>query len=87
MSFQTIFFVDYDRTGIRPDIREDKIHRPGLRVRVSPFYFSIFADVSIFTRNFYPFSQIKQSIVCTTQTGKSNTNFLTHTEALSLYQT
>jgi hypothetical protein len=27
----------------------------GLRVRVSPFCLPIFADVSIFTRNFYPF--------------------------------
>ena len=32
----------------------------GLRVWISPFYFSIFADVSIFTRNFYPFSRGKQ---------------------------
>ena len=48
---------------------------PGLRVRVSPLYFSIFADVSIFTHNFYPFSRGKQSSTRTTQTGKSNTNF------------
>ena len=27
----------------------------GLRVRVSPFCLPIFADVCIFTRNFYPF--------------------------------
>ena len=33
----------------------------GLWVRVSLFYFSFFADVSIFTRNFYPFSPGKPS--------------------------
>ena len=58
---------------------------PVLRVRVSPFYFSIFADVSKFTRNFYPFSRGKQSSTRTTQTGKSNASFLTHTEALRLF--
>ena len=31
----------------------------GLRVRVSPFCLPIFADVSIFTRNFYPFPRGK----------------------------
>ena len=56
-----------------------------LRVRVSPFYFSIFADVSIFTCNFYRFSRGKPSSTRTTKTGKSNTNFLTHREAVSIF--
>ena len=50
-------------------------------LRVSPFYFSIFVDVNIFTGNFHPFSRGKPSSTRTTQTGKSNTNFLTHREA------
>jgi hypothetical protein len=35
----------------------ERLRYPGsvLRVRVSPFCLPIFADVSIFTRNFYPF--------------------------------
>jgi hypothetical protein len=39
----------------------ERLRYPGsvLRVRVSPFCLPIFADVSIFTRNFYPFPRCK----------------------------
>ena len=57
----------------------------GLRLRVSPLYFSIFADASIFTRNFYPFFRGKPSSTRTTKTGKSNTNILKHREAVSIF--
>ena len=53
--------------------------------QVSPFCFSIFADDSIFTRNFYSFFRGKPSSTRTTKTGKSNTNFLTHREAVSIF--
>ena len=41
----------------------------GLRVRVSPFCLPIFADVSIFTRNFYPFPRCKPRSTRKRQTG------------------
>jgi hypothetical protein len=41
----------------------------GLRVRVAPFSLPIFADVSIFTRNFYPFSRVKPWSIRNRQTG------------------
>ena len=41
----------------------------GLRVRVSPFCLPIFADVSIFTRNFYPFPRGKRWSTRKRQTG------------------
>jgi hypothetical protein len=41
----------------------------GLRVRVSPFCLAIFADVSIFTRNFYPFPRGKPRSTRKRQTG------------------
>jgi hypothetical protein len=41
----------------------------GLRVRVAPFSLPIFADVSIFTRNFYPFSRGKPWSTRNRQTG------------------
>ena len=41
----------------------------GLRVRVSPFCVPIFADVSIFTRNFYPFPRGKPWSTRKRQTG------------------
>jgi hypothetical protein len=41
----------------------------GLRVQVSPFCLPIFADVSIFTRNFYPFSRGKPWSTRRRQTG------------------
>ena len=41
----------------------------GLRVRVSPFCLPIFADVSIFTRNFYPFPRGKPWSTRKRQTG------------------
>jgi hypothetical protein len=41
----------------------------GLRVRVSPFCLPIFADVSIFTRNFYPFPRGKSWSTRKRQTG------------------
>jgi hypothetical protein len=37
----------------------ERLRYPGLRVRVSPFCLPISADVSIFTRNFYPFPRCK----------------------------
>jgi hypothetical protein len=40
-----------------------------LRVRVSPFCLPIFADVSIFTRNFYPFPRGKPWSTRKRQTG------------------
>jgi hypothetical protein len=51
------------------DSREVKIHGSVLRVRVSPFCLPIFADVSIFTRNFYPFPRGKPWSTCKRQTG------------------
>jgi hypothetical protein len=41
----------------------------GLRVRVLPFCLPIFADVSNFTRNFYPFPRGKQWSTRKRQTG------------------
>jgi hypothetical protein len=41
----------------------------GLRVRVSPFCLPFFADVSIFTRNFYPFPRGKPWSTRKRQTG------------------
>ena len=41
----------------------------GLRVRVSPFCLPTFADVSIFTRNFYPFPRGKPWSTRKRQTG------------------
>jgi hypothetical protein len=49
--------------------REVKIPRGGLWVRVSPFCLPIFADVSIFTRNFYPFPRSKPWSTHKRQTG------------------
>ena len=37
----------------------ERLRYTGSGLRVPPSYFSIFADVSIFTRNFYPFSRGK----------------------------
>jgi hypothetical protein len=38
-----------------PILLLERLRYPGLRVRVSPFCLPTFADVSNFTRNFYPF--------------------------------
>jgi hypothetical protein len=46
-----------------------RYHGSGLRVRVSPFCLPIFADVSIFTRNFYPFLRGKPLSTRKRQTG------------------
>ena len=55
---------------IHPLILE-RLRYPGsvLRVRVSPFCLPIFADVSIFTRNFYPFPRGKPWSTRKRQTG------------------
>jgi hypothetical protein len=49
----------------------ERLGYPGsvLRVRVSPFCLPIFADVSIFTRNFYPFPRGKPWFTRKRQTG------------------
>jgi hypothetical protein len=49
----------------------ERLRYPGsdLRVRVSPFCLAIFADVSIFTRNFYPFPRGKPRFTRKRQTG------------------
>ena len=41
----------------------------GLRIRVTPFCLQTFADVSIFTRNFYPFPRGKPWSTRKRQTG------------------
>jgi hypothetical protein len=60
----------------------------GLRVRVSPFCLPIFADVSIFTRNFYPFlrgkpwstrkRQTVTGVFCLLFVGRLNSKKLQH---------
>ena len=47
----------------------ERLRYPGLRVRVSPFCLPIFADVSIFTRNFFPFPHGKAWSTRKRQTG------------------
>jgi hypothetical protein len=49
----------------------ERLRYPGsdLRVRVSPFCLQFFADVSIFTRNFYPFPRGKPWSTRKRQTG------------------
>ena len=49
----------------------ERLRYPGsdLRERVSPFCLAIFADVSIFTRNFYPFPRGKPRSTRKRQTG------------------
>ena len=49
----------------------EKLRYPGygLPVRVTPFCLQIFADVSIFTRNFYPFLRGKPWSTRKLQTG------------------
>ena len=51
------------------DAKELRYPDSGLRVRVSPFCLLIFADVSIFTRNFYPFPRGKPWSTRKRQTG------------------
>ena len=75
----------HDMGIVYPFLQRLRYTGSGLRVRVSSFYFSILADVSKFTRNFYPFSRGKPSSTRTTQTGKSNTDFFTHGEAVSIF--
>ena len=59
---------------VRQPVRNETLERlrypgSGLRVRVSPFCLAIFADVSIFTRNFYPFPRGKPRSTRKRQTG------------------
>ena len=63
----------------------EKLRYTGSGLRVPPFYFSTFADISIFTRNCYLFYRGKPSSTRTTQTGKSNMNVLRHREAVSTF--
>jgi hypothetical protein len=51
------------------EFKIERLRYPGLRVRVSSFCLSTFADVSIFTRNFYPFSRGKPWSTRKRQTG------------------
>jgi hypothetical protein len=53
----------------RASLTIERLRYPGLRVRVSPFCLPIFADVSIFTRNFYPFPRGKPWSTRKRQTG------------------
>jgi hypothetical protein len=77
-AFSTVTFSSWDVHVIACTCQGDedallliieRLRYPGLRVRVSPFCLSISADVSIFTRNFYPFPRGKPWSTRKRQTG------------------
>jgi hypothetical protein len=63
--------ANYSRLCLRVKMLLERLRYPGsgLRVRVSPFCLPIFSDVSIFTRNFYPFPRGKPWSTRKIQTG------------------
>jgi hypothetical protein len=58
----------YKNKGVKA-LTIERLRYPGSRVRVSPFCLPIFADVSNFTRNFYPFPRGKPWSTRKRQTG------------------
>jgi hypothetical protein len=68
-SITNIIFTWVHNTNTEKTVERLRYPGSGLRVRVSPFCLPIFADVSNFTRNFYPFPRGKPWSTRKRQTG------------------